>query len=293
VPRGASESHISGLLSPIIEVSAMAFSRGCVLPPDLAARVDAATTRTGAHHRTLSTVTQASYDARTAGHVTPIKNQSACGDCWNFAGTGCAEMASIVAGTGSAATTNWAEQSVLDCGTNGGCHGDWIETALKQARDSGLANTSDYPYTGGVGPCKNVPHPNIIVDYGYAGTTAGVASVQDIKKAILTYGLVAVGVSADTAFESYTGGVFDGSGATAIDHAVILVGWQDGGSHPGGGYWVLRNSWGTGWGEQGYMRIAYGANQVGYGAMWAMCMTTAALIHRIQQQIEFMIHHLF
>jgi hypothetical protein len=90
---------------------------------------------------------------------------------------------------------------------------------------------------------------------------------------MLAYGPLAIAVAVDEAFEGYTSGVFLDSGATDVNHAVTLVGWQDDATVPTGGYWILRNQWGTGWGESGYMRIAYGANQVGYGAMWA---TTAA-----------------
>ena len=246
------------------------FPKGCRPPKDLKQRARLSADRNPLPQFAAAAL-PASYDCRTSGYVTPIKDQGQCGDCWNFSGTGIAEMASIIAGLGTQATVNWAEQSVLDCGSNGGCNGDWPETALEQAKNSGLANTSDYPYTGGAGPCKNVPHPNVISDYGYVGTSDAIPPVADIKTAMMLRGPISCAVAADDAFMNYASGVFTGSGSTEIDHAIILVGWQDDASVPGGGYWILRNSWNTTWGEQGYMRIAYSANMVGYGAMWATC----------------------
>ena len=254
------------------------YPKGCKPPKDLARRMRLSALRNPVP-QFAALVLPAAYDCREKGYVTAIKDQGQCGDCWNFSGTGCAEMAAVVAGMSPAATTSWAEQSVLDCGSNGGCDGDWPETALEQAKNSGLANTSDYPYEGGPeGACKTVPHPNVIANYGYVGSQDAVPPVEAIKTAILTYGPVAIAVAADDAFQAYTSGVFQDSGSAEIDHAVMLVGWQDyDAAHPApagstaAGYWVLRNSWGASWGEAGYMNIEYGANQVGYGAMWATC----------------------
>src|SRR5207253_3193469 len=138
-----------------------------------------------------------------------------------------AEMAAVKAGKGTADAVNWSEQSVLDCGSNGGCGGDWPETALEQAKNSGLADAKDYPYQGSVHRCKNVPHPNRIDDYGYVGSSDAIPSVDAIKLAMLAHGPIACAVAADDAFAGYTGGVFTDSGSRQIDHAIILVGWQD------------------------------------------------------------------
>ena len=89
---------------------------------------------------------------------------------------------------------------------------------------------------------------------------------KDIKAAIMQYGAVGCGIAADDAFQNNPAGtVFAGSGATAIDHDIILVGWDDNTKS-----WILRNSWGRGWCEDGYIRIAYGANAVGAEAVWAV-----------------------
>jgi hypothetical protein len=90
--------------------------------------------------------------------------------------------------------------------------------------------------------------------------------VDAIKNAIYNYGPVAAAVCVDRYFQAYTGGIFtDPVPCRQVNHAIVLVGWDD-----AGGYWILRNSWGTSWGEQGYMRIAYGTSQVGYAANYVV-----------------------
>ena len=86
-----------------------------------------------------------------------------------------------------------------------------------------------------------------------------------MKQAILTYGPIWVAVSVDDAFQAYDSGIFTGN-SSGINHTVVLVGWNDNGGT--NGYWLLRNSWGSSWGESGYMRIKYGCNMVGYGACY-------------------------
>jgi hypothetical protein len=245
------------------------FKMGCKPPADLFRRATLSADRHGRRYDAPRDL-PAAYDGRALNLVPPVKDQGQCGDCWDFSGVAACEIATVAAGKGTAAAVNFSEQSVLDCGSNGGCNGDWPETALEQAKNSGLADAAQYPYDGGpTGRCRTVAHVNRIDDYGYIGAQDGVPAVPAIKSAILAHGSVSCAVAADDAFQNYSGGVFAGTGSDEINHAIVLVGWQDDATVPGGGYWILRNSWGTAWGERGYMRIAYGANQVGYGAMWA------------------------
>ena len=114
-----------------------------------------------------------------------------------------------------------------------------------------------------------------ISDWGYCDNSTGIAQTALIKQAMLTYGPISVCIAADGPFENYSGGVFKDDGYSQVNHQVIVVGWDD-----SKGAWKLRNSWGTSWGDPsmpGYGWIAYGANQVGTEAMWAMAGTPIIL----------------
>jgi len=244
---------------------------GCRPPKDLQKRIDDSHKRNpNALRAGPVTPLPASFDCRTQGWVNPIKNQAQCGSCWDFSGTGAVESANIKAGNGKSGQFILSEQFTLSCYSNGGCDGDWPETVLSHAKSSGLPFTSDYgPYQGQVTRCKSVSSmPGKIANYGYVGSSQGVADTTAIKTAMMQYGPIACAVAVDDAWSAYSSGVFTGTGYTGINHAIILVGWSDDVSIRSGGYWILRNSWDTSWGEQGYMRTAYGANSVGYGAMW-------------------------
>jgi len=103
-------------------------------------------------------------------------------------------------------------------------------------------------------------------DWYYVGPSSGVASTDDIKNAMYNYGPIAAAVYVDSYFQAYDDGIFyETYSGSSVNHAIVLVGWND-----SGGYWILRNSWASSWGESGYMRIAYGANNVGYAAAYAL-----------------------
>lgn len=261
--------------------------RGRVKPANLDALRAASFARHGARLKALPNVTLTSFDSRTLGIVGPIKDQGQCGSCWDFSGTGVVEVAYNKAGVGGGANTFvLSEQYTLGCYNNGGCSGDDNTTVLDHAKSTGLPLSSAYgPYTASGGfftGCNSNASMTLykIPDWGFADSNGGqgVTSVQDIKNAIYYYGCVGVGIAANSAFQAwgdnnpsfdqpFTGGGF---GSQNIDHDVILVGWKDDTTLSGGGYWILRNSWGTSWGVNGYMAICYGANLVGTEAVFAL-----------------------
>ena len=253
------------------------YYKGRVNPPNMPQRHRDSWARYGRYLQNLPQATAPSFDWRQFGIVGPIKDQSQCGSCWDFSGTGVVEMVLFKAGILPATTAGQlSEQYTLDCGQNGGCNGDDNTTVLAWAKQTGLPLTSCYgPYQAQSGSCNNKSCQLYkITDWGYCGAQDGVCDTQAIKNAMVAYGPIGAAVAADSDFSNYQAGqVYAGDGSTSIDHDIILVGWDD--SKGSKGAWILRNSWGTSWGDQGYMWIEYGANEVGYAAVWA---TTPAQI---------------
>lgn len=251
------------------------FATGRVPPRNLAALHQAAAKRVGNKVAQLPKATQAAFDCRAKGWVPPVKDQGQCGSCWDFSGTGMVTCSFIKAGWGKPdGSFDLSEQYTMDCGQNGGCNGDDNTTVLVWAKATGLPLTADYgPYRAREGRCGFKSGTKLwqITDWGFCTPSQkdGVASPQDIKNAMLAYGPIGSAIAADDAFMNIRPGtVFSGSGSRNIDHDIILVGWDD--SKGKNGAWLLRNSWGTQWCDQGYCWIEYGANLVGTEAVWCV-----------------------
>ncbi len=195
----------------------------------------------------------ATFDWRSKVQLSPIENQGSCGSCWAFSTAATFQDVKRIFGE----TEDLSEQYLLSCAnpSEWSCNGGFFaHDAHKSPRGAVLA--SEYPYTATDSACKSgINYRWKLTSWAYlpGGETP---SVDEIKAAIYKYGPVSVGVAADSQFSSYRSGIFQGSGSTQLNHAVNLVGW-------GQGYWIMRNSWGAGWGESGYMRIKFGANGIG------------------------------
>jgi len=212
----------------------------------------------------------ASYNWCNEGGCTPIKNQGSCGSCWAF-GTVAPLECNILIRDGI--TVDLSEQWLVSCNQEGyDCGGGWWvhdyhESATDPCGGTGAVLEADFPYVAWDAPCScPYPHEYLIDGWGYVGTPWTVPSVSSMKQAILDYGPIAVAVYVNSAFQYYTGGIFNDSGGGSVNHAVALVGWDD--TQGTSGVWILRNSWGTGWGEYGYMRIEYGCSSIGYHATY-------------------------
>ncbi len=210
------------------------------------------------------------YDVcQNMGGCTPIKNQL-CGDCWAHATVGTLEQA-IKQHDGI--VENLSEQYLVSCNSDGmTCSAGWFAHDYHQNKyitgetEAGAVWDSEFPETGQNTAC-NAPHGHReqISSWGYVDVSNSSTAVTNIKNAIYTYGAVASVVCAGSNFSAYTGGVFstsdtclDAGGNPTVNHLIVLVGWDD-----SLGVWHLRNSWGTTWGESGYMRIAWGTSRVG------------------------------
>lgn len=212
------------------------------------------------------------WDWREHNGVTPVKNQGGCGSCWAFGTIGPVESAILIHDN---VTVDLSEQWLVSCNQNQwGCHGGWwahdyFQYKTDKFNGSGAVLEQEFPYTATDEPCNGpYHHPYHIDSWHYIGYSLGVPSVDAIKNAIYTYGPVSAGVAVNDAFGGYDGGVFNNNTSAPINHAITLVGWDD--TLGTNGVWILKNSWDTGWGMDGYMYIEYGCCKVGYGACYVV-----------------------
>ncbi|XP_042032459.1 ervatamin-B-like [Salvia splendens] len=187
-------------------------------------------------------------DWRDYNAVTPIQNQGDCGSCWAFSAV--AAIESIVA-IRSGKLTRLSQQHVLDCNyEHDTCEGGLIHNAFEFViKNGGLASAIDYPYTAIQGKCSNNKPSSLSLNItGYSVVP------QNNEKALLKAVAnqpIAVYIDAST-FQFYKSGVMTGKCGTRLNHGVVIVGY---GKEDGVKFWLLKNSWGRGWGENGYMKL--------------------------------------
>jgi cathepsin L len=188
-----------------------------------------------------------------AGKTTPIKNQQQCGSCWAFSATEEIESAILIAG-GSVDPSGGAPQEIVDCDTNdSGCNGgDPAEAMQWVISQGGLDLESCYPYTAQDGTCASAQcTPQLKVS-----STTGIAQSESSIYTALQGAPLSICCDASS-WSNYNGGVLAGSSCgDNVDHAIQLTGYNSG----QGGYWIVRNSWGTSWGEAGFIWLQYGQN---------------------------------
>lgn len=206
-----------------------------------------------------------SLDWRLYGAVTPVKDQAICGSCWSFATTGALE-GSLFLKTGSLQVLS--QQMLVDCSWgfgNNGCDGgeEWrgYEWIMKHG---GIATTETYgPYMGMNGFCHLNSSQLIAQVKSYTNVTSGDA--EALKMALFKNGPAAVSIDAShRSFVFYSHGVYYepacGNTLDDLDHAVLAVGY---GSLDGQSYWLIKNSWSTYWGNDGYILMSMKDNNCG------------------------------
>ena len=200
----------------------------------------------------------------------PVKDQGYCGSCWAFSTMGNIEALNAMKTKEYVALS---EQQLVDCDTeyDQGCNGGLMEYAFAYLVEKGCMTEKDYPYVGYDDTCHYDESKVFLrIDSWLMLDTQ---DENEIKEFLYTNGPLAIAINADP-FQYYTGGIIDedewSCDPEGLNHGVVLVGY---GNESGVDYWIIRNSWGDYWGEDGYVRVARGKGTCGVNTY----VTTAVL----------------
>lgn len=196
-------------------------------------------------------------DWRQSGKVGPVRNQGGCGGCWAFAAASVLESAHAII-KGLSSPVDLSEQHLINCQTSNcfGCTSGSTWDAIQWAISRNITYESRYPFTAATGTCGNVNYAaaDTIKFKGFVGqvTSNSATSLRTAvaRQPVATYMMV------DQSFMNYAGGIYTSTSCTLnVNHAMVIVGFDVPTSH-----WIIRNSWGSTWGESGYARVAMAAD---------------------------------
>ncbi|XP_051535503.1 dipeptidyl peptidase 1-like [Myxocyprinus asiaticus] len=208
-------------------------------------------------------------DVDGVSYVSPVRNQASCGSCYSFATMGMLE-ARVRIQTNNTQQPVFSPQQVVSCSHySQGCDGGFPYLIGKYIQDFGIVEEDCFPYTGADSPC-NVPDKcarYYASDYHYVGGFYGGCSETAMMLELVRNGPIGVALEVYPDFMHYKEGIYHHTGLRdtnnpfeLTNHAVLLVGY--GKCHKTGEkYWIVKNSWGNGWGENGYFRIRRGTDE--------------------------------
>jgi cathepsin H len=204
-----------------------------------------------------------SWDWSDHGGVSPVKDQGSCGSCWTFSTVGCLEAAQLIQ---NGRLVTYSEQQLVDCAgafDNHGCNGGLPSHAFEYLNYAGGISTEDaYPYYAVDRACTVDPS-TFKLSVGHSqNITEG--DEDELKTAVYKQP-VSVAFQVVDDFDGYKEGVYTStncaSGPSDVNHAVLAVGY--GTDESGMDYWIVKNSWGTTWGDKGFFKIERGVNMCG------------------------------
>ena len=190
--------------------------------------------------------------------VTPVRNQGGCGSCWAFGTTAALESNTLINKNQPGSNLDLSEQTVVSCSNAGSCAGGYHGTASNFIKNTGVPVESCYPYTATNGVCSSAcanwqTSTYKIGNWSYITTSSTSSAVAIMKQAIATNGPIVSEFGVYSDFYSYGNGIYSYTSGNFLGyHIVEVVSYDDPGQ-----YFIAKNSWGTGWGEGGYFRIAY------------------------------------
>ncbi|VDI41108.1 cathepsin L [Mytilus galloprovincialis] len=198
-------------------------------------------------------------DWREKGYVTPVKNQGSCGSCWAFSAVGSLEGQHFRK-TGK--LVSLSEQNLMDCSSkygNKGCNGGRLTPSFQYVKDNkGIDTENGYPYEGKVGNCRYTKSNIGASITGYTGIRNG--DENQLKEAVATVGPVSACIYVDQNFKLYKRGVFNNPSCKSYttNHCILVVGYGTQSSDDD--YWLVKNSWATTWGMDGYILMSRNRN---------------------------------
>lgn len=197
---------------------------------------------------------QERFDLRSVNGISEVKDQFECGSCWAFSTLAAMESSNLLI---NQKQIDLSEQQLVNCiGQSKGCNGGYPEMALQELlkSDKGVVSEKEIPYQNKKGYCAIAQNsPVKVSNWGQLDDNA---SITEIKRAIVKHGAVIAALNASSnAFQSYNSksGILQDKNTGKVSHAVVLAGWDDAKQA-----WLIKNSWGIKWGQEGYGWVKYG-----------------------------------
>jgi cathepsin L len=216
----------------------------------------------------LPPVTASAFDWTRLGKVSPVRDQSLCGSCWDFAAVAAMESSILIRYNDA---IQLSPQYALDNAIVGSCNGGFPGEVWTDMVVLGTAKESDVPYLATKrGPLLRFDNPYRALIWGFVGNVISPPTISELKAALLRHGPLAITMYVGPdGFQYHAGGVYNLNSVGDTNHVVTLVGWDD-----TKGAWRIKNSWGPYWGESdgpyagGFAWVAYGVSEIGKQAFW-------------------------